>query len=218
MSLIIGALVSILLAIVGAGAWTAVAYFLNMELGILAWGIGFASGFGMAAGGKGRAGVPGGVVAAAVALLAIAGGKYATAYYTLQHTIGGVTPPGAIIQQDFAYQVEDEMRRDGKKLSTPANADDPAPEAAAEAKRRWGVMTPEQRDSKTKDLVEMRRKYVEATVSAFDVFKGSLGGFDVLWAVLAVLSAFQLGKVLLPARPHPAAAVTTGGDQPPAAG
>lgn len=68
-------------AFVGAIAWWAVAHFADYEIGLLAWGIGGLVGFAtVAAGGRG---VPMAVCAAALALLAIGGGKLAAAQSAL---------------------------------------------------------------------------------------------------------------------------------------
>jgi hypothetical protein len=60
-------------AVAGAVAWGALGYYGNLEIGILAWGIGGAIGFLMVAGGA--RGIIGVAVAAALTLAAIGGGK-----------------------------------------------------------------------------------------------------------------------------------------------
>jgi len=72
-----GALVGSLLgAAIGCAAWVGVGYASGSEWGILAVGVGLAVGIGAAMGAKGRAGVPGGVAAALITILAIVAARY----------------------------------------------------------------------------------------------------------------------------------------------
>lgn len=63
--------------LVGAAVWGAVAYFLDMELGLLAWGIGGLVGFAVGATAQEDAGPSTGILAVVLSVLSIMGGKYA---------------------------------------------------------------------------------------------------------------------------------------------
>jgi hypothetical protein len=60
---------------IGAAVWAALAYYLNFEFAIVAWGIGGLVGFCCRAGAGASSGLVSGLIAAAIALASIAGGK-----------------------------------------------------------------------------------------------------------------------------------------------
>lgn len=94
MNLPMGAIAGTAAGILGAAAWAAVAYFLNLEIGWLAWGIGAAVGIATAAGaaagsGEAEGGAALGLAAVLITILSLCGGKYAIVEIQLQEALAG---------------------------------------------------------------------------------------------------------------------------------
>ena len=67
---------------IGAAVWAAIAYFANIEIGYIAWGIGLVVGIAVAAAGEN--GPLAGITAVAITILSILGGKFATVEMSIQ--------------------------------------------------------------------------------------------------------------------------------------
>lgn len=80
-SLARGAVFSAIGAVVGAAVWVGVAIAADVQLGWIAWGLGFAAGVGMAFGHEDDDGTMAGIVAAGISILGILGAKF----YLFQH-------------------------------------------------------------------------------------------------------------------------------------
>ena len=78
--LVRGTLFAVIGGLIGAALWAAVAYYAHVNLGIIAWVVGLCAGAGMKLGAGTAASSLSGFVAAVVALVSIAGGKFVTAY------------------------------------------------------------------------------------------------------------------------------------------
>lgn len=133
---------------VGALVWAAIARFLHMEIGYVAWGVGFAVGFGSAL--LGGCGLANGIFCSLTCLLSIFAGKVLAVHWSL-------TP------EDLRKEIS----------ANPNFAEMPAAqvdEAVRFAQTSWTW-----RDS------------IEAA-------KSDLGPFDLLFAGLGVVTAFQLGR------------------------
>ena len=75
-------------AVISSAIWIAIGYYLNLELGILAVGVGLACGIGVAAGAKGHTGgAPGGMLAAALAFLAIIAARFIIVQMDVEDTL-----------------------------------------------------------------------------------------------------------------------------------
>lgn len=75
-SLARGALFSAIGAAIGAAVWVGVAIALELEIGWIAWGLGFAAGAGMAIGHEDDDGTTAGIIAGGISILGILGAKF----------------------------------------------------------------------------------------------------------------------------------------------
>jgi hypothetical protein len=76
-----------LVAVAGGLLWGLIAIFGNLELGILAWGIGWAAGWAVVMFARGRKGLPLQIVAVAASLVGILIGKYMTFFSVVRGAI-----------------------------------------------------------------------------------------------------------------------------------
>jgi hypothetical protein len=66
----------------------------------------------------------------------------------------------------------------------------------AEAKKRWTALSADEQDTARNDQAAYRKQmteFVRASIKG-EAFKESFGPFDILWAVLALASAFGIGR------------------------
>ncbi len=98
-SLARGALFSAIGAALGAAVWAAVAIGLDVQLGWIAWGLGFAAGAGMAIGHEDKDGTVAGIVAGGISILGIVGAKFYL-YKHLKSSAADMLGIGAIGGQD----------------------------------------------------------------------------------------------------------------------
>lgn len=203
-----GLIASLVAAAVGAAAWAAIAYFAHRELGILAWGVGLLVGFAMALGVGAKATPASGVLAAVVAVLSIVGGKYAAAYFVVQHEVAGLTSGGQkITDHDVKIQIADEIVHEreaagkrvefprGLTMETAEKKEDYPSDIWNETEQRWKDLTPAERQDAIRSLEDFRRTVL--TLHGSDIrnamFRDSFSPFDLLWVFLAVVSAYRLG-------------------------
>lgn len=181
----------------GAAVWSAITYFTHYELGIVAWLVGVAVGFGVAmgTGGKGRPAL--GVLAALLAFASIFGGKLATAHFAAQDFIhdGGKDWDETDAFQCYVDKVALEYEGNGTDLSAPQDDEAYPPEVMKEAEARWAGMSASERESFMVSWVaERRQEMVEhAGVVTLIAFVGSMSPYDLLWTVLSVGTAYRLG-------------------------
>lgn len=208
--LIFGAIGGVVGGAVGAAVWAGIAYGLHVEIGWIAWGIGFLVGVGVATLSGSQAGLLTGLMAAVIALASVAGGKYAAVSMVVddyaksalkQQT--NVTGEDAILV--FAGQLVEDAEEKGKKLKWPEGIlglddaetlDDFPPDIAADATARWNSMEPEVQETVLADLRAFAKADTEARIdeAKADIFKDTLSPFDALWAFLAVVTAFSIGR------------------------
>lgn len=208
--MIFGAIGGVVGGAIGAAVWAAVAYSLNLEIGWIAWGIGFLVGVGVATLSGSQAGLLTGLMAAAIALASVAGGKYATVSMVVDNYAksalkeqSNMTGEDAILV--FAGQLAADAEQKGKKLNWPKGVlglddaetlDDFPPEIAADATARWDAMDPGVQDTILADLRAFAKADTEARIeeAKASIFKDTIGPFDALWAFLAVVTAFSIGR------------------------
>lgn len=189
----------------GAAVWAGTAYFLEVEVGWIAWLAGVLVGVGVRIAAQGERPPEAGWIAAAIALVAIAAGKYATVELAISEIAWAdelqITPEQAVasIATEIAAArgVEDEiMRAVGE-----AEGEEPVdlerlfpPDIWQEASRRWERLGPEGQRTKVAEIEE-------AALQAQDAIKGivrregflaSFSPYDILWALLAIGSAFKI--------------------------
>lgn len=192
--------------LLGAALWAAVAYFFHYEIGWIAWGVGVAAGFGAAKFGDQLDGVTG-AAAAGIAVLSIFVGKLATVHLMVDDSLAQITAENISDELAISY-IADEVavayREEGLELDWPKGVD---PELAEEksdyprdvwkdAEAAWKDCTPQERkDFKGEISSNIKAGAVmfrdEAVLAGF---KDSFGVFDVLFVLLAIGSAYKLGR------------------------
>ena len=208
----IGALVgSIVGGAIGAAIWAAVGYYTGYEVGWIAWGVGALAGLGAALGANLIGGGPStgtGMLAAVIALAAVLCGKLAVVELYRQND-GDLQLANEFSHEIMMSYIADELaeqwEEDGYELDWPElpenqaypwrEADYPADLwATAE---EWWADTPRDHQDKVR---EGYRKLHESNIADAEDFytsienEGMFTAFDALWMLLAVGSAFGLGR------------------------
>lgn len=202
---IIGGLIG---GLIGAAIWAAIAYYTDSERPIVAWGVGVLVGLGTSMFAGNSVSPLTGVAAALIALGSIAGGKFAAVHAvagkvkTDIHAQINIGEEQALI--GIADQLAEEAESSGKKLVWPKGMNreeaseekDYPPALWADAKARWAAMPPADQESYKKALADHLHASVDHAVgqAESEAFFGSFTLFDILWAVLAIGSAFKLGS------------------------
>jgi hypothetical protein len=193
---------------IGAAIWAVVCYQTGYEVGWIAWGVGVLAGFGMLAGVRSNTSVATGALAAGVSLIGVGAGKYLTVSAMVDHGLKKASVMRQIVTDEratamLARDVATEYERAHKKLEWPGDVQPERPSSKAEfpanvwseAAKRWSNMTPQEQGDFKHDLEE-RVKAVLATKQEElkkQLFSASFGAIDLLWAFLAVGSAFRIG-------------------------
>ncbi|MCA9230477.1 MAG: hypothetical protein KDA57_07490 [Planctomycetales bacterium] len=176
----------------GAAAWAAIAYFANLEIGWLAWGIGLAVGVACVKGaGYGSKLI--GTTAAIITLVAILLGKFATIELVMNDEFGD---PQALIRESIAAlndetltsYLADEiikgMEENGEAVDWPAGVDPTTASTRVEypanvwiaAEEQWNALTPgenktfrlrSKRVSKPTSLLTSMRFRTKSEIKAF---------------------------------------------------
>lgn len=204
-------------ALLGMVVWVAIGYFTGFEVGYVAVAIGAAAGFGATlVAGATECDTTTGVVAGAISVLAVLGAKYAVIYMVVEKTVSNVVVQHVITEDDVKNELADaiveEREAAGKTIQWPKSEsmidqteghDWPAgypKDIVTEAGKRWDALSAdEQAAKKAQSQADYDQWYREFnTVMKPDLrwsaYKGSFGGFDVLWILLAVASAYKLGS------------------------
>ncbi len=196
---------------IGAAIWAAIGYFLHFEIGWVAWGIGALVGFGMALGAGNSTGIGTGVIAAAIAIVSVAAGKYADAAMTMSNVVAEMEPMQATVedaQVELADEIVEEFEAAGKTLVWPngmtveeaTTREDYPPVVWSEMEKRWNKLSQAERDAR---VAQWQAEYDAGMAAAqqymqsqgtIDVLIANLGVFDALWAFLAIGTAFTIGK------------------------
>jgi hypothetical protein len=220
MSMVTGVVASVVGGAVGAVAWAGVAYATEREIGWIAWGVGALAGYGMSLGLKGVCDRASGFVAALIALAAVGAGKYAVVRLSAHDAVAEYGD-GPVIDYDvvsiLADEVAVEWEEEGRSLEWPADmsmqeafeAEDYPAGVWEEAEARFAAMTPGALAVKKQEIAEQRAvvlALVERQIAAAG-FEASFGAYDLLWAFLAIGTAFQLGSK---PKENPAASTASG--------
>lgn len=192
--------------VIGAAIWAAISYFTNYEIGWIAWGIGFIVGLGVRIAAGEQDGYAPGITAAAIAILAIVAGKYAAVSLMVDKALQG--PEMAVTADDLIVQQADEIvaaRMDkGQKVQWPPNmsadeavklADYPA-DVAAEATQAWQKLGADEQKKRIEEAQQQRELFRQHLGGALRNagFEASFSGWDILWFILATMTAFRLGS------------------------
>jgi hypothetical protein len=204
---------------IGAAIWAGIALIADREFGIIAWLVGGLVGFGVAVGSKGQGSAATGVLAAIIALGSISAGKFAVVsilvdQYARQNLGDGVVAEK--LEHEFddtaakIYMAETLLTRadaegtaykwpEGKDRESAEAPDDYPKDLWKDVENRWagmdGAAKEQYKTSAKAAIVQEIHDAVEATkAEAKSVgFLGSFSAFDLLWAFLAVGTAYRVG-------------------------
>jgi hypothetical protein len=204
---------------IGGAVWAALAYYTNFEFAIVAWGIGGLVGFCCRAGAGASSGILTGLIAAGIALASIAGGKYAVIEIAVEREVAKVsrsvenTLDQQLTDDEAMLALTDDLlekaEASGKKITWPKGKsaadertviEDFPPAIVKDAKARWKAMSAPDRESYSKSIQDTRRhdfneKLAEAKEEVKrEAFNGSFGLFDIVFGMLALLTAFKIGS------------------------
>ncbi|MDI1290706.1 MAG: hypothetical protein PSX37_12245, partial [bacterium] len=187
----------------------AIGYFTGYEVGWIAWGIGALAGLGLAFGVGDDSDAGTGGIAAMVAVAAILAGKFAVAHLLVNQELDTLETSMTEVSSDdsklyMADQLVTEYESTGKAVNWPAgmtidDADEPADYPAdlwKDTEARWKTMTPEAQEEYRVGVEEQNKIMFESfrTEVTSSAFMDSFALWDVLWVILAVLSAFKIGS------------------------
>ena len=184
-------------AVIGAAVWAAIAYYGEVEIGYLAWGIGLLVGLGVSAGSR-SGGVGAAVVAVLLTVASLLGGKYAAVHFLLQKNsqmVFGDEDFKVILAEGHLAEARAAGKpikfRNGKTEETYESLSDLPPEIVAATNEQFNSMTEEDRTT--------RKAEIEALLSQIigdgnaqrtqDVFWASFGPIDIVFFLLGIVTA-----------------------------
>jgi len=187
---------------IGGAVWVVIAFALQRQFGIIAWGVGALTGLGVAMAAGRRAGRATGLLAAGLALCVILACKLVVAILFVNQWAAQLEAP-ALREQQIVFQeaqaIAQEQQDKGAKLNWPSGksldnaaelADFPA-SIAKQAQKNWDAQTPRMKElqKNMSQIAQAGRAFVIGLA-----FVGSFSFFDLLWFFLAMGSAFRLGR------------------------
>ena len=194
---------------VSAGIWTAIAYSTGYEIGWIAWFVGVIVGFCVRMAAGDEEGYGPGLTAVGIAVLALIIGKYATVSLLVDKEFGteiGAMPRGTAenFQLGLCAEVAEEWTTAKKKIKwLPGKNAEVAqelqdyPQAVRdEAKKRWDAKPPAEQQELIAGRQRMMEEFTGSLVAGAktEVFKASFNGYDILFFILAIVSAFKVGS------------------------
>ncbi len=205
-----GVLYAATAGLIGAVIWGLIAYYADMELGLLAWGIGAAVGVAMMAGAQEKAGMPTGMLALGIAAASILGGKLIMVEMIFSEVDTEWDAEIARLKSDEPYaiswvadEVVLEFDSQGKDLNYPPGANLEEPQSSAdypadvwrEAEKRWLAMSLQQQDDFRTQVIQTQKNTFAQISSGLKTegFLSTFSFYDILWFGLGGLSAFKLG-------------------------
>lgn len=206
MDLLKGAAGGIIGGLIGGTIWALIAYYAHYEIGWIAWGIGALVGFGMAVGSGGNGGAAGGGIAIIIALSSIVGGKYFASHLMVQHEVNKiklvVTDEMMIMTQleAGAAKLEGEGKKvaykNGKNADTAETPADYPDWMVKQVKDYYEGLNDSERASLKKELQDSMEASVSGVASKVrsEAFSESFGAMDILFGVLAILTAWRVGS------------------------
>ena len=209
MNLIGGIVSGSLAGLLGAGIWGGVSYGTGHEVGWIAWGIGLIVGFGVAVAGRGR-GRQAGLLAVVIAVLCILVGKYLSITMNdespIARQLAARLNNDEVVISSIADQIVAEQADLGETVEWPSGVDtgqatgknDYLPGVWKQAQLRWDQMSAEQRETYRLHAAENIRRTAHESLSQVrdgateEGFLSSLGGVDILFFGLAIVTAFSV--------------------------
>lgn len=192
--------------LIGAALWACFSYFTNYEIGWIAWGVGVLVGIGVRLGGQDWQGAGPGSAAVVIAILAIAGGKYAAASMVSPLPIND-KPPAEVIKVQIAREIvkEKQLARVPINWTMPAATQEQVDfmmthglipsEIKQEADKRWNELGEQVQNEMIAEERQSRRELNQlfSELNRQQVFS-NLGAFDFLFVGLASLTAYKIGS------------------------
>lgn len=202
--------------ILGAVVWVAIGYYLNAEVGYVAWGIGLLVGLGVrfAAASDGIDPSPmQGVLAAVIALAAILGAKYVVIDFAVNDALGGAMMEfdTNLDSSDMVLGIADEIIEEkeaaGQNVKWPpgmsyeeaTSEEDYPKDIWASAEKKWSALSDEEKESQIAER-QQSLKELQALIgeqlsgeAKKQAFMDSFTPFDLLWFGLALYTAFNVG-------------------------
>lgn len=202
----------IVAGVIGAAIWAAIAYFLNVEVGYVAWGIGGLVGLAVAKGSDGEGSTSNAIFAVVVTVLSIAGGKYAVLEISFAQELDGIGMPSVDDipdEQELLVFLCDELiaekEAEGETITWPAGVDpDEATTQEEYPERIWQAVSEKWNDMDGQGKEDVKQLLIErraAGIAAFneliddlkmEAFKESFGVLDILFFGLAVVTAYRI--------------------------
>lgn len=196
--------------LVGAAVWAGVAYFLNMEIGWVAWGIGLLVGVAVGSAARDEAGATTGGIAVVIAVLSILGGKWAVIELLAQREIGAIDEEIAalvIMDEDCIVRIADETHDAwldagytinfpvGYTIETAYLEEHYPSDLWRAAAQEWDALGLNGQDE-MRD--EMRGEVREEALAQLgkakgSAFQASFSLFDIVFFGLAIITAFKVG-------------------------
>jgi len=206
MNLFSGAIGGAIGGLIGAVAWAAIAYFFRVEVGYVAWAIGGLVGFGSALGTRGGSPASG-IIAVAITVVAICAGKFLAIYLAISGELANMPQNRDQLSDEFCISlVADDICADkmmkgepinwpgGELAEAPEKQSDYPPDIWQEAAKSWGEKDAAARTAYIDNFFQTR----DAAIQAFrqqitlDAFLASFGFIDIIFFVLAIITAWRL--------------------------
>jgi len=203
----------VIAGIVGAAIWAAVAYFANVEIGYIAWGIGILVGLAVAA--TGQRGPLAGVAAVLITIISLLGGKYVVVELFVQSMLAETGEFGFELgDADAEYTEEDlqvylagriafQREEAGETVEWP-DVDDEEESSAAyyppdiwqEAGEQLNGMSIDEKVALRKDQLAEMEEFTELFAESMRTggFLASFGLMDILFFGLAIASAWGIAS------------------------
>lgn len=192
--------------VIGAAVWAGISYSTNHEIGWIAWGVGFVVGAGVRLGAQDWDGAVPGMLAVVLAVLAVLGGKYASASLLVSKfdVAANLTITNEDMKEGLCYSIIEERTAQRKPVKWPPGknlenattlADFPA-DVQQEATKKWDAFSPaeqQQQIAERKTQMEAARKMIRGVMHSA-AFQSSFGPMDILFFLLAAYTAFRLGS------------------------
>lgn len=202
----------VLAGAVGAAIWAAISYYANLEIGYVAWGIGILVGIAVAA--TGENGVPAGIAAVLITIVALLAGKLAAVEIAVQDMRGEMESwtdvDSEMSDEDLtahiAGKIASEREAAGETVDWPEvdyEQDVPLAETYPQniwqqANKQLKSMNPEQQDAVREEAMAARREFAETMGNALagaareEGFMASFGVLDLIFFGLAIITAWGI--------------------------
>ena len=194
-------------AAIGGAIWIAVGYYLEAEVGYIAWAIGLLAGIGVRVMADQDEGIMSGIAGIFSATMVILASKYVVVSMFVNSALADgfsndVDSTDIIVS--FADTIAEEQEAAGKKLAWPpgmtyeeaTEKDDYPKDIWAQAEKQFNEMSAEEKQQLVDQRQEAMRQFSEVMGDSIKeaAFKDSFAPFDFLWFGLAAMTAFRVSS------------------------